>query len=293
MKKLLILVLLLIVLLIGVAVGLFVYLDSAVKIAVEKGGTYAMGVDTTLSSASVGVLSGKLGLKDLRIANPQGYKTDRFFGLGEGNVAVSLGSLRGEVVEIPTLALSDITINLERTGDKANYQVIMDNLKRFESGGSTGEKPPSDQKRFVITQLTIRNVKVHVDLLPLGGELTTVNIPIESVELKDVGTAGKGVPLPELANIIVKALLAVVTEKGGKLLPGEILGDLTNGLSQLANLGDLGIKLQSEIGAEAQKLIDQTVGKAVDDAKKAAQDAIDNAAKKAGEGLKNLLPGKK
>ncbi len=285
MKKLLVLVLVLVLLVVGAAVALLFYADQAVKIAVEKGGTYAMGVNTTLGGADVGVVSGSLALSDLRIANPAGYKSDRFFGLGSGSVSVSLASLRQPIINIPTLDLSDISLNLERSADKANYQVIMDNLKRFESGGSKEEKPAGDEKRFVIQHVTIRNVKVHVDMLPQGGALTTVNIPIDLVELRDVGTAGKGVPMAELANIIVKALLAVVAEKGPGLIPGEILGDLTSGLSQLQNLDQLGIKLQSTIGAEAQKLIDGAKGqvnKAVDDAKKKVEDK-----------LKDLIPGKK
>lgn len=293
MKKIVLLLMLLIVLVVGAAVAVLFYADRAVKVAVEKGGTYAMGVDTTLSGASVGLLSGSLGLRDLKIANPPGHKSDRFFGLGAGDVSVSLMSLRQQIIEVPLLSLSDITLNLEKSGDKANYQVILDNLKRFETGGSTKEKPPADEKRFVIGVLSIKNVKVHVDLLPLGGELTTLNIPIDSVELKDVGTAGKGVPMSELVNIIIKALLAVVTENGGKILPAQILGDLTGGLAQLQDLDQLGVRMEAQLGAEAQKMIDNAVNKVVDDATKKANDAIEDARKKAEEGLKNLLPGKK
>ncbi|HLO39602.1 MAG TPA: hypothetical protein VK176_01165 [Phycisphaerales bacterium] len=299
MKKLIVLVVLLVVLLAAAAVAVLVYADRAVKVAVEKGGTYAMGVDTKLGNASVGVLSGRLGLNDLVISNPAGYKSDRFFGMGSTNVAVSLPSLRQPVIEVPTLALEDITINLEKANGKANYQVILDNLKRFESGsGGKGEEKPQagEEKRFVIKDLSIRNVKVHVDLLPEGGQLTTLNIPIDAVELKDVGTAGKGVPLSELANIIVKALLSTIADKTGTLLPGEILGDLRGGLAQLANLDQLGITLQSKVGEEAQKLLDNAgkqIDKAAEDLKKKADDAVNDATKKVEEGLKNLLPGKK
>jgi hypothetical protein len=297
MKKLLLLVVLLVVLVIGAAIAVLVYADRAVKVAVERGGTYAMGVNTTLGNASVGVLSGRLSLKDLSIANPAGYKSDKFFGMGSTNVAVSLPTLRQQIIEVPTLALEDISINLEKSGGKANYQVILDNLKRFESGeAKPEEKPTGDEKRFVIKDLTIKNVKVHVNLLPEAGALTTLNIPIESVELKDVGTAGKGVPLSELSNIIIKALLATVADKAGSILPGEILGDLQGGLAQLANLDQLGIKLQSKVGEEAQKLIDGAKGqidKAAEDLKKKADEAVNDATKKVEEGLKNLLPGKK
>lgn len=284
MKKLLIFIVLLIVLVIAGVLAIFFYIDRIAKVAVERGGTYAMGVDTTLGSADIGLLSGSVSLRDLKVANPPGHKSDRFLGMGGGDVSVSLATLRQPIVEVQQFKLSDITINLERAAGKANYQVILDNLKRFESGSKT-EPKPADEKKFVVKLLDITNVKVHVNLLPEGGQLTTVNIPIDSVQLKDVGTAGKGVPLSELMNIIVKALLAVITEKGPGLIPGEILGDLTTGLSQLQNLDQLGVKLQSTLGDEAQKLVDQAQGQ--------VDKAVDDAKKKVEEGLKNLIPGSK
>ncbi len=291
MKKLvLILVLLLVVVVVGGVVTAFFFIDRAAKLAVEKGGTYAMGVETTLGSVNVGLLSGSVSLSELKVANPPGYKTDRFFGLGAGNVSVSLSSLRSPIVEVPEFKLADITVNLEKAGGKANYQAILDNIKRFESGGGPAQsKPSGDEKRFVVKSLQIKNVKVHVDLLPAGGQLTQVNIPIESIDLTDVGTAGKGVPMGELANIVIKAVLAVVAEKGPGLLPAEILGDLQGGLAQLQNLDQLGVKLSSNLGAEGQKMLDQAkeqVGKQVDK-------ALEDAKKKAEDGLKNLIPGGK
>lgn len=295
MKKLVLLVIVLVVLAIAAVAAVVLYADRAVKIAVEKGGTYALGVETTLGSADVGFVSASLGLKDLKIANPPGYKSDRFFGMGNAKVSVSAASLRGSVIDVPTLSLESITLNLEKTTDKANYRVILDNLKRLESGEAPSKdtRPSGDEKRFVVRTLSIRDVRVNADLVPMGGELTRVSIPVESVELRDVGTAGRGVPLSELTDIIIKALLVVVADKGAQLLPPDLLGDLNSGLAQLRDLDSLGIKVQSTLGAEAQKMLDEKLGTAVDSAKKKADEAIDSATKKVEDGLKNLLPGKK
>ncbi|MBL8964122.1 MAG: hypothetical protein KF787_02430 [Phycisphaeraceae bacterium] len=295
MKKLFLLAVVLVLLVVGAVVAVVIYADRAVKIAVEKGGTYALGVETTLGGADVGFLSASLGLRDLKIANPPGYKSDRFLGLGSGKVSVWASSLRGSVIEVPTLSLDTITLNLERATEKANYRVILDNLKRLESGEAPSKdtRPSGEQKRFVIRHLSIREVHVNADLVPMGGDLTRISIPIESIELRDVGTAGRGVPLAELADIIIKALLVVVSEKGAQLLPPEILGDLRSGLAQLRDLDSLGVKVQSAMGEKAQKMIDEKLGTTVDDAKKKAEEAIDGATKKVEDGLKNLLPGKK
>lgn len=278
-----------VVLLVAAGVGAVMYIDSIAKTAVEKGGTYALGVPTKLGSADVGILSGGFEMNSLAVANPEGYKSASFLTMGNGGLKVSLSTLREPIVQIPRLALSDIQINLEKASDKANYQVILDNLKKLESGQPSQPKPKEDGKKYVINHVEISNVKVHVDLLPAGGELTQVNIALDKVELKDVGTAGKGVPLSDLASIIVKALMSAIADKGAGLIPGELLGDLQGRLAQLQNLDQLGVQLSSQLNEQATKAIEgvqKEVEKKIDDVKKDVE-------KKVEEGLKGLIPGNK
>jgi hypothetical protein len=287
-KRLVTLVVLLVVL-VGVgAFAAFAYIDSIAKAAVEKGGTYALGVPTKLGSADVGILKGGFEMKGLDVNNPPGYKSASFLTMGDGGVNVKLDTLRKEIVEIPRLALSDISVNLEKSEGKANYQVILDNLKKLESGEPSNKpKDTGSGKKFVINQVEISNVKVHVDLLPVGGSLTTVNLTLDKVALTDVGTAGKGVPLPELASIIVKALMSAIVDKGGGIIPADLLGDLQGQLAQLKNLDQLGVKLSADLSKEAQKAI-EGVQK---DVQKKVEEATKDAGKKLEEGLKGLIPG--
>lgn len=288
--KRLIAVLVILVVLVGVgAFAALMYIDSIAKAAVERGGTYAMGVPTTLGSADVGIRKPGFYMKSLNVGNPTGYKSASFLTVGDGGVNVSLESLNKDVVELPRLALSDIQVNLEKAEGKANYQVILDNLKKLESGDPAQQPKESSGKKFVINEVDIRNVKVHVDLIPVGGSLTQVNITLDEVKLNNVGTAGKGVPLPELASIIVKALMSAIVDKGGGLLPGDLLGDLQGQLAQLKNLDELGVKLQADMKQQAEKAIEgvkQDVEKKIDDTKKDVE-------KKLQEGLKGLIPGDK
>src|SRR5205814_1980323 len=103
-----------ILLVILLVVGLLFFVDSAAKAGIQRGGTYAMGVDTSVSSVSIGLLSGKLSMSGLKVANPTGFKSDRFMSLGQGDVAVSLGSLTKDTIIVPTLALDTIDVGLEK-----------------------------------------------------------------------------------------------------------------------------------------------------------------------------------
>lgn len=274
------------ILVVAIAAGAF-YIDSIARQGIEGGSTYALGVPTSLDKADVGLLSGEFSMSGLNVSNPEGFTSPHFLALSEGSVSVSLGSLRQEVVELPTLTLSGISMNLERAGDKSNYKVILENLKRFESGGGPPDKKPEEGgKKFVIRNLEIRDVNVHVNLIPAGGELTKVDVPIDLIQLKDVGSGGESVRMSDLAGVILKTIMTVAVQKGGQL-PGDIATELTNGLGELQNLGDQGITVLLGDGG-----VVQTFGKTAEELGKTAEEGakkLGDEAKKIGEGIGNIF----
>jgi hypothetical protein len=129
----------------------------------------------------------------------------------------------------------------------------------------------------VIRKVKLTDISVHVTLLPMGGELTKLTVPIEKIVINDVGTgSNKGVLLSELSSLLTKAVLAAVADNVGKDLPGDMLGSLQGGLAQLQPLSDMSI----EMGAD--------LGKQLDAAKDLAGEA-----QKAAEGLGGLFGGDK
>ena len=75
-----VLLVLVLVVVIVAAGGLF-YLDRVVGASIERGGSYALGVDTELRSVRLGLLSGEFSLSGLTVANPPGFETPHFFRL--------------------------------------------------------------------------------------------------------------------------------------------------------------------------------------------------------------------
>ena len=277
MKKLLIAMLIFVVLIVLTAIGVFVYLDTAAKAAVEKGGTYATGVTTTLKSADVKPFAGQFAMDGLNVANPDGYDTKHFMTLASGDVALSLGSLMDDTIRLPHLKLSDIDMNLVKKDGKANYQTILDNLKKLSP-----EKPDPNAKKYVIETVDIRNVNVHVNMLGQN-----VDVPIETITLKNVGTGGQGVDIAQLSGVLIKSIFTAVVQQGGGLIPTDLLGDLTKGLGDLANLDKLGEI--ADIGGEIAGKAGDAAQQAADEAKKKAEEL----ANKAKEGLGGILGGDK
>jgi hypothetical protein len=283
MKKLIKLVAVLLVLLVLATIAVALYIDTIAKTAIERGATYALGVKTTLGSADVGLLSGTFSMGDLTVANPAGFESPHFTHLQEGGVELTFGSLREETVELPTLTLSGLDIHLDKSEGKANYDVILENLSRFESGDDVEKE--TDGKKFVINEILIQRIVVHVQLLPIGGDLTKLDVPIDEVRLRNVGSDTDGsVLMSELTSVIIKAVLAAIVQKGGDLIPADVLGDLGQGLAGLESLAEMGVDVATGLGDRIKD-----AGGGLDEVTEGVGDAI----KSIGDGLGGLLGGDK
>ncbi|MHC4768958.1 MAG: hypothetical protein ACYTEI_09635 [Planctomycetota bacterium] len=280
MKLVLKLVLVFVVLLVVVVVAIAFYLDAIARGAIETGATYALGVRTTLDEADIGVLSGEFTMKGLDVANPEGFQSDHFLQLGEGYVDVSLGSLRQETVELPTLTLTTVNMTLEKKGGESNYKVILDNLKRFESGEGQDKKMAG--KKFNIQEAVISDINVEIDLFGVGGEVNRARVPIDEIRLTNVGAGGGDTA--EITDVIIKAIMAAIMAKAADL-PAELVNDLGGQLKGLESLADMGIDQSFDFG----KQMGDAAGKAVDDATKGLGEEADKAVK----GLGGLLGGDK
>ena len=163
-------------------------------------------------------------------------------------------------------------------------QVILDNLKRLESG----EKPKDESgggKDFLVREIVIKDVNVNVDMLGIGGEVSKIKVPIDEIRLTDVGTGEGGkVKCSELADVILKAVLMAVIQNGADF-PAELVGELQNGLAGLESLGDMGIGMAAEIDGQLQEITGQLEG-----ALKGAEE-IGQGLEKAGEDVEGALKG--
>jgi hypothetical protein len=284
--KLLVKIVLVLVLLvvIGAIVGVM-YVDSYAKSAVEESATNSLGVKTTLATGDVKIFSSEFALTGLNAANPEGFATPHFMTIQDGGVSVTLASLMEDTVELPTLTLDRVDINLEKKAGKSNYNIIMGNLK-----GDEDIPPDPDKKKFIIRQVKITNVMVHADMLGVGGQLTKLEVPIDEIVLTDVGSEGKGLTLRDLSGVIMKTIFAAIVSKGGAL-PGEIAAELSNQLASLKELTNVGsVLVEDALGniTGAAGSILKGAGGDVPDALKGASEDVQKAVD---EGVGGLLKG--
>jgi hypothetical protein len=198
-------VLTLVLLLLVGGVVLYLNLNHILKQTIEQQSKRSMNLETTVDSAQLALLGGRLTVKNYRIASPPGFSGEPILVLDRANMSVAgYRELRHKPVRIATLEFQRPRLLIERVGGKLNIKKLVDNLP----------PPPLDPLRLVIDQVTVRDATVV--LRPgLPGLASEIVIPVPTFELKDVGR-GEGTPdgaaVRDVVVQLVTALAANATE---------------------------------------------------------------------------------
>jgi hypothetical protein len=225
-----------------VAAGLMI--NGIAKAGIEKGGTYALGVDTRVQSVNLGLLRGRLVLDGLNVANPEGFDTKHLMHTGRFDVELKPASLFGKTVELNHFVLDGLDVNVEQKLGGSNVSKLLDNLKRFESPQDQAKQKQPSGKKVAINRILVKDVKAHFTLI--SGAPVTVVIP--EMELTDVTSDQPGgVMVSRLVARLVPAILAGVVQQAQGLVPADLLNGLNGQLGGLAQA----------MGGQAGKLIQQ------------------------------------
>ncbi len=271
MKLLLKILVVLALVVVAACVVVVLFIDSLVRTAVEESGTYALGVETTLEEADLGILSGRVALDGLAVDNPDGFEKEHFLEMGSMACVAPVASVFSDVVEVDLVELSDLTLDIERGSEGTNYGILLENLSRFDSGDEPGDEPDTDageaeeeeeagtSKKFRIDRISLTNISVTVNLLPAGGEVTRQTLTIPKIELTDVGTADDGASATEIVSTLISALLQATIDAGAGTIPADLLQDLSGKLEGIESLAQGKVE-------EIQKDIEDKIGDGLEDA---------------------------
>ena len=267
--------LIIVILLIAVVVLVGLFADRAVKMGIEKGGSAVLPVAVKVGDADLSILGGKLALHDLVVENPEGYKHENLLELKSGSVAVNIRSLLSDTVKIKQIKLDGAVVVLEQKDLlRNNIKDIIKALPKEEQDQPPSEgEPAAEGKKLHIDELIISNTTVNVKLLPLPGKVDTIPLKLTTIKMTNLGGDDK-LSTAKLVGKILTAIFEGIAQQGGGVLPDEMLKGLSASLGKTLDAGKEIIKDGADIG------------------KKLLEDAGD-LGKGLGDGLKDLLPGKK
>jgi len=252
-------------LLVVALVGGLLALDSFAKAAVEQGGTSALGVETTLGSASIGLFSGSVELEDLRIANPAGWQSESFLELDQGDCDIALKSLFDDPVRAQLLSLRGVRVALEQNDSSSNYGQLLENVAKNDTkDADTSEKKSG--KGYLIDRIELRDVEVFVHLgnglLGTGLFQTEATLKIPKIMLENQDS--RSLDMDGLVSFLTTRLLEEIV-KDGAGLPKELLDGLDTTVNEILELDevlDAGVEGLKKLG-EGVENVGESAGKAL------------------------------
>lgn len=222
-------------LLIAIGAGVYFYLDRIVKTTIETQATSSLSLQTTLNSASLALLGGKVNLSQLQIGSPKGFTAPHMFEMGNLGVLVDYGQLTKEPVRIKQIVIKQPKFVLEQADGKMNFKAVMDSL------------PPTDPNKkvikVIIDELTVTDAIVDVRLgnIPGLGEMKPIEVKVPSMTLKNIGNSDSSQNGAAIKDVVMQVATALAGKAGDSAnFPDQLKGMLKS------NLNDVAVKLGGE-----------------------------------------------
>ncbi len=276
----------------------FVMINHIAKAGIEQGGSYALGVPTTVNTVDLSIFGGKFDMNGLQIANPAGYKGDFLMHSGKFNLKLEPKTVLSDTVVVDSFNLDGLDVIIDKTLSGSNVQVVMDHVQKLggyapapqAQGGQPAPQQPAQPaaqqpaqkpgKKVKVNDLVIRNV--NAKFYVMGGP--AIPIPVPEIHLQNISSGdGGGVTVPELTAKIFTAILAGVAQQAEKAgVPMDAVANLKDQVAGAA--GALGGNTSQLVSQASQ--VQQLFGPA------GSQPAGQSGVKELQHGLGGLLGGR-
>ncbi len=239
--------------------GAYMAVDAIAASLLRSEGTAILGVKTDVSSIRLGLFSSKTSVEGLVIANPPGFKRTEFVHLDRADIAASVGTLLSRKINIPTVKIDGLTLDLEQIDDRLNATVIVDHVTKATEGA--GEDDEEDEPvHLSIGELEITNITLTASgsIVNLAGGKLDATIP--SFVMKNVGTNTEdGDVAGQVISLALSIVMQHIVDHPVKGLSGAAVGSLATAMESVPGLRQLGV---GKVLLNVNETLNQGLGKA-------------------------------
>jgi uncharacterized protein involved in outer membrane biogenesis len=168
---------------VGILSALYISGNFIARKVIEARITKAIGLRTRIAGFWISPLQRTITIKNLTIANPEGFSDKPLFRLKSCSALVTLPLLTQDIIHIESIKLRGITITAEHTGDRFNLDSLKHGApprgKRSEENpeNSTDKKQARKRKLFIIDTLQAKDIEVRVSSSTLGKNSIHFKLP--------------------------------------------------------------------------------------------------------------------
>jgi hypothetical protein len=258
---------LLVVLVVLLVVSLF-FLGSIVEKGINTAAPALLGVNTHVDSVSISPFKGIVQIKNLTMANPEGYTTEKkLFEVTEFYVNINMASLFSDTIKIRkiliqgpgcTYEIKEGTSNIDALIAKLNKGASAEQQPKTEPANKT-EPAPAPQEKKPGKKVIIDEVSINDTRLAYASSVTVgkfVTLPIPSIKLTDIGKKDNGATFSEALTQIMNGILGGVNSAVSSV--GDVLGSTAKGATEAT-------KATTEALSSGAKDASKAVGSALDE----------------------------
>lgn len=216
-----------------VAIGFFI--GPIIVKAVNTVGPRVTGTAVTLDAAKLMPLSGGGTLAGLFVGNPRGWAGDKAIYVGEMRASVRPWSLLGDCVEVNEVFVDGPEFVYEKslTGG-SNIDSLIKQIDENTGGGTRAPEgaPAGKPLKFSVKSFRVQNAKMT---LVVAGQ--SLSVPLPPLTISDLGVAEGGITADQVAEKVLKQVLAQMIPAAAdalKKVGAGALGGAVDGVSGAA-----------------------------------------------------------
>ena len=141
-------------------------MDRIVKTGIEKVGPKVTHVTMKVNAVHLSLLHGQFALEGFEMGNPKGFTSPHCVSVGRAEVDVKLGSVLGNVVDIPLIEVKQPQLTLEFSGGHTNFATLLAGMKQPQAQPAA---PKKAGKQMLIGIMRITGASVQVAGLRAAG----------------------------------------------------------------------------------------------------------------------------
>ena len=224
-------------------------LGGAVKAGVEGFGPKLLGVPVKVAHVKLSLLTGEFRIQGLDVGNPEGFRTDHSFRVGEISVNVAMRSLLSKTIHVRRVYVNAPDIAYEAGLNGSNLGKLLEGMEGEKKPSGTpkeAEKGQKAGKKVLIDDLRVEGGRIRLSAVGLAGNALT--IPLPPVHLTDIGKESNGASPVEVIRSVLTAIVGSV--KGAVSGAGAVVGK---------GAQEVGVGVQkagAAVGKEAGKVVE-------------------------------------
>ncbi|ADE55366.1 hypothetical protein [Coraliomargarita akajimensis] len=185
-------------------------ISKAIIAGVERFGPPITQTSVELDAVELSILSGNFTLRGLRVGNPEGYRKEHIFDVGEVIVDIDPSTVTSDTIIVNKVHILRTEMSYETGLHGSNVKQLQKNVEAFGAKAeedTAHEETESEEtevtgRQVIIRELVVDDMKVYTGLMGAG-----IKVGIPRIEMHDIGDNSDDLTIAESISLILSEVI--------------------------------------------------------------------------------------